>query len=211
MNTSRSHRSLTRAASDGKADGSAPSRETGVDRSRGAESSSVPAAATSCLGFVNDLARLAERARQADPADEDRRRLAGELIYRYVPGTTIFGVRVRRFIVGPVAVEERVDRSSNVWGPDGFRPSLICGGQDEEVVRHVAAAAACVLVRRVYLVRVASLYDWVQGLFRGRAEAKAEIAGNRAGLRVGRVLADYVGGRLDVSRLRAVLGAILCE
>jgi hypothetical protein len=79
------------------------------------------------------------------------------------------------------------------------------------VVRHVAAAAACVLTRRVYLVRLASVYDWVQGFFRKRAEAKAEIAGNEAGVRVGRVLAEFLAGRLDASRLPTVLGAILCE
>ena len=165
---------------------------------------------TSCQGFVNDLARLAERAKESIPADEARRRLAVELVYRYVPRSTILGLRVRRWIAGPDPEADRPADSCDRWGADGFRRSLIRGGQDEEVVRHVAAAAACVLARRVYLVRIASVYDWVQGLFRGRAEAKAEVAGNVAGIRVGRVLREYLTGRLDVSRLKAVLGAILC-
>jgi hypothetical protein len=160
---------------------------------------------------VYDLARLAERAKQSLPADQARRRLAAEVVYRFVPRTTILGVRVRRWIAGPDPDASRVEDSRDPWGSDGFRRSLVRGGQEEEVVRHVAAAAACVLTRRVYLVRLASVYDWVQGFFRKRAEAKAEIAGNEAGVRVGRVLAEFLAGRLDASRLPTVLGAILCE
>jgi len=211
MNRSRSHRNLPRTPPKAGADGSSPSRLTGDGRSAGAESSPSRAEATSCVGFVNEVACLAEHVKQATPAGEARRRLAGEMIYRYVPRTTILGVRVRRWIAGPDPVENRVTASCSLWGADGFKTSLIGGGQDEEVVRHLAAAAACVLARRVFLVRLASIYDWAQGLFRGGAEAKAEIAGNEAGLRVGRVLVEYLGGRLDISRLRAVLGAILCE
>lgn len=161
------------------------------------------------LDFVNVIASLAERAKQAGPAEGARRRLAVEMVYRFVPGTTILGIRVRRWIAGPKPVDDRIDYSSDLWAPEGFKPSLTRGGQDGEVVRHVAAAAACVLVGRVYLVRLASLYDWVQGLFRGRAEAKAEVAGNEAGIRVGRILLEYLDGRLDVARLKAMLAALL--
>lgn len=165
---------------------------------------------TSCSGFVGDVARLAEKARRSFSPEDAGRRLAVELVYRFVPKTSILGVRVRRRIVGPDPVEDREDAIEK-WGADGFRSSLVRGGQDEEVVRHVSAAAACVLVQRGYLVRLASAYDWVQGLFRNRLEARAELAGNQAGLRVGRVLVEFLAGRLDAARLRPVLAAILCK
>lgn len=171
---------------------------------------SIATKSTSCSGFVGELARLAGTARRSLTPEEAGRRLAVELVYRYVPKTSILGVRVRRRIVGPDPVPSRDDTTTK-WGADGFRNSLVRGGQNEEVVRHVAAAAACVLVGRGYLVRLASAYDWMQGLFRNRIEAQAELAGNQAGLRVGRVLREFLAGRLEVTRLRPVLAAILCK
>lgn len=165
---------------------------------------------SSCSRFVEEIACLAGTPWPAFTPQEARRRLAAELVYRFVPRTRILGVRVRRRIAGPDPAPTRTD-ADRIWEPDGFRSALVCGGQGGEVVRHVAAAAACVLVGRTWLVRVASAYDWLQGLFRNRLEARAELAGNQAGLRVGRVLVEYIEGRMTPVRLRLVLGAILCK
>lgn len=210
MDMPRHYRSTAQATSLGNADES--------ERIRGAHGAQAgePALATragevtSCVGFVDDLARLAQGAKRTFTGDEARGQLAAEVVNRFVPDATILGIRVRRWLAGRESIATRESGTLQPCGADGFRPSLIRGGQNEEVVRHVAAAAACVLARREYLVRFASLYDWVQGLFRGRAEAKAEIAGNNAGIRVGRALAGYLDGSLDNARLKAVLAAILC-
>lgn len=205
MNPSPGHDNPQGRAPEGRADCPPPFPTPGGDDFCG----DVSPAMRGKSAFVNDIVSLAERAKQAGPADGARQRLAVEMVYRFVPRTTILGMRVRRWIAGPNPVDDRVDHSSDLWAPEGFKPSLTRGGQEGEVVRHVAAAAACVLVGRVYLVRLASLYEWVQGLFRGRAEAKAEMAGNEAGIRVGRSLLEYLDGRLDGVRLKAILAALL--
>ncbi|MGH8016991.1 MAG: hypothetical protein ACREIA_01665 [Opitutaceae bacterium] len=162
--------------------------------------------------MVDELLARAERSLEVAGLRPRCRALAVDLVYRLVPSARVFGLDVRWLIVGRdperASRESRADRAAAC----GFKPELVRGGQDEEVVRHVVASAAAVLMRRRWLVFVANLVDHIQGWFHASAvESKAEISGNRAGLEAGAILEALLNGKLSRAAARKALLQLLCE
>lgn len=160
--------------------------------------------------FIEHLIAAADEARLR-PAAERGRALARRLVADFVPDITVAGHDLRRWIAPGVPPSTQTPESLTApWDVDRFAPELTAGGQGAEALRHIAAGAAAVLAGRGLLVRAADVLDWIQGLLRGnRREAQAEIAGNRAGARLGRTLRAYLAGEFgrDVleERIRVLL------
>jgi hypothetical protein len=140
-----------------------------------------------------------------------RRALAQALVQGYVPAVRILGLDVRRLIAGRDHSADGCHAVEPARAP-GFRRELTRGGQDGEALRHLAAAAACVLLRKPYWRIAAQAVDRVQGILRGRPdEAAAEAAGNRAGADLGRELETYLRGDCTRAALTRRLRAQLCR
>ncbi len=165
-----------------------------------------------CALFIDELLARADRSARVAGLRRRRRWLAVDLVYRLVPPARISGLDIRWLIVGSDPEAASRDRDPEAVGAGGFKRALVRGGQDEEVVRHLAASAAAVLMRRRWLVFAASMIDWAQGWFRAsRAESKAEVSGNRAGAEVGGILDALLSGRMTRDAAREALIQLLCE
>lgn len=165
-----------------------------------------------CHAFIAGVIRAADDVRRMPPSLA-RRELALALLDAFVPRLIVLGIDIRRWIAPGASRGDRTAWAERLpWDPRGFRPELVSGGQDDEVLRHLAAAAAAVLVRRRILVWAATLVDWLQGRLHRRhdAESRAEIAGNRAGARLGDLLVAYLNGRVDREALEAGMCDLLC-
>ncbi len=169
----------------------------------------APCDDTPCSRFVDELIALTQRVRSQASPGKARRRLANELVYEFVPPVRILGVNVRRCIAGRDSRPERILRPR--LSEEGFKRALVRGGQNEEVVRHVASAAACVLAGRSGFIAAANLVDRLQGLIRNGVEARAEVAGNQAGAEVGRCLQACLAGGISPDEARRWLLRVLCE
>ena len=153
---------------------------------------------------------MADAVRCSGAADDRAPRLAVKLVDHFVPSASLAGVDLAG-LVAPGAEGHGGEPTSAAQPVDGFRRDLVAGGQGAEAIRHFAAAAAAVLHDRRLLVPAAIAVDAVQGLMRRRwAEARAEIADDRAGAAVGRLLGCYLQGDLEREEVVRCLRQLLC-
>ena len=168
-----------------------------------------PAMAGGCETFIASVIAAADQSRTRPPRDRARD-LAHRLVRSWVPELQLLG-RDRRGWIAPGYRRSRERDEQPTDDVSGFRPTLVAGGQDEEALRHLAAAAAAVLAGRTPLVWLASVVDWLQGWRRDRRrESRAEIAGNQTGAALGHLLQDYLNGVLTRGALEDRLAALLC-
>ncbi len=160
--------------------------------------------------FIERLVAAADEAMLHEPATR-RTKLARWLVAEFVPDVQVFGYDLRRWIVPGVEPKARPPEDlAESWDVRRFPPELIAGGQGAEALRHIAAGAAAVLARRTPLVWAANVLDWIQGLVRGnRREARAEVAGNLTGARLGRALRAYLEGAVTREALERTIRDLL--
>lgn len=165
-----------------------------------------------CHGFVGQLLAAADAVMDTGEFDARPARLADRLIDVFVPSMSVAGIDLKK-LLGQNDAHDRPGVEPVV--PDvvrGFRPELVSGGQDGESIRHFAAAAAAVLRGRAWLVPAAIIVDAGQALVRGSvAEARAEIADDRAGAAAGRILGRYLGQELQRDAAEDLLRTLLCR
>lgn len=124
--------------------------------------------------------------------------------------------------LGYLMVRGAFDGRTPLSSADGFNSGLTDGGQGVAVGRHVYAAAGGYLLTRTSGLALAGSYlDLAQGVQQGGwNERMAEINGNMAGSRVGKVLSDaarQANGASDCKSRRIVdqastqVAAILCS
>lgn len=161
-----------------------------------------------CRQFIKDVVAAAILARRTPSGPARRRALATALVQRYVPPMQMLGLDVRRLIVRNVrGGPEEIPAPARV---PGFRRALTAGGQGGEALRHLAAAAATVLMRKGILRITANALDHIQGIVRGNpGEARAEIAGNRAGAAMGRHLLAFLKETTTEAGLATSLRSLL--
>jgi hypothetical protein len=169
----------------------------------------------SCDAFVAHVVELAACAVREPHSEGRRRHVAEGLLARYVRTVRVLGVDVRGVIVGRRAIPNAAASGSVVSPavkPTGFDPALVSGGQGGEALSHLAAAAAAVLMGKPWLVWGASVFDWLQGFVRrDRAQARAEVKGNRSGARVGEELVRFLDDPDTTEGLRDRIARLVCD
>lgn len=97
-------------------------------------------------------------------------------------------------------------------GSDGFRSELIAGGQGAGVYGHILGMAGAFLngFAGMAVGVHSAAFDRLQKLW-GTKQGAAEVAGNEAGLKVGRRMWNFINGTSrDKDKLTADLKSILC-
>ena len=173
---------------------------------------------TDCEKLVDDMVQLAQL--HDDGGLFESVDLGSDVIDRYTsPGS------LGRSLFGNWYGQEPA--AYRLSGTTGFRSILTLGGQDTELLLHVAAGASAELHRLGNVAAIlGSAYDtlqWVdsridinipfvtEGKDLAGLETIAEIAGNFTGVNVGSHLRGFLEGSSSEAQLRASLSKELCE